>query len=533
MFKSIIRIPDFVEIQTNDGWKNAVKRDSDFSTDAIEVSFKEKSGTLDVIASETKEPVLRIRVRWSDDFTFVKRVLGDAPGVEFGDMGWMPVVPEKHYAWYIQCFDGSLTHGYGVKTGCNSFVFWQLDPEGLTATFDIRNGGNGVMLKRSLEVATVVVREGKEGESAYQACRSFCQVMCEKPNLPTRPIFGLNNWYYAYGNITRESVIVDTALTAELCAHTKNRPFMVIDDGWQIRHNENKSEYNGGPFTPSANFRDMKELAAEMSEMGCDPGIWIRPLLTKDNFHESLYHPRHLGTENGYFLDPSKDGVLDYVAELVSGIANDGYKLIKYDFTAPDMLTAHIMDEIYLKENITDGGWQFDDNTVTNAEIIKKLYTTIQKAAGDTLIMGCNTYNHLAAGIHQISRSGLDTSGFDWQKTRKCGINSLAYRLPQNNTFFITDPDCAAITPHVSTELNLRFFEACALSGTSLFISITPGMLTDADKKRLMDSFAIADRGCEMEPVDWFDTNCPRQYMADGKLHTFNWYDVTKGVNVY
>ena len=138
MFKSIIRIPDYVEIQTKDGWKNAVKRDSDFSTDAIEVSFKEKSGALDVIASETKEPVLRIRVRWSDDFTFVKRVLGDAPGVEFGDMGWMPVIPEKHYAWYIQCFDGALTHGYGVETGCNSFVFWQLDPEGLTATFDIR-----------------------------------------------------------------------------------------------------------------------------------------------------------------------------------------------------------------------------------------------------------------------------------------------------------------------------------------------------------------------------------------------------------
>ncbi len=529
MFKSIIRIPDFVEIQTKDGWKTSKKQDAKFSTEAAEVEVVINGGALDVVAVETAEPVSRIRVRWNDDFTFVKRMLGDSPGVEFGDMGWMPVIPEKHYAWYIQCFDGKLTHGYGVKTGPNSFVFWQLDQEGVTLTLDVRNGGNGVKINKSLVCATVVEREGKEGEDAFDSCQAFCKLMCEKPNLPTRPIFGLNNWYYAYGNISRESVLVDTAITAELCQGTKNRPFMLIDDGWQVLHDT----YNGGPWTPSEKFGNMKELAHEMSEMGCDPGIWIRPLLTKDKFHESLYHPRHLGADGGLFLDPSKPEVLDYVAGVVSGIVNDGYKMIKYDFTAPDMLTADIYDEIYLKDHITDDGWQFDDTSVTNAQIIKKLYTTIQKAAGDTLIMGCNTYNHLAAGIHQISRSGLDTSGYDWNKTRKMGVNSLAFRLPQNNTFFITDPDCAAITEHVSTEMNLRFFEACALSGTSLFISITPGMLTDADKKRLSDSFKIADKGTTMKPVDWFDNTCPRQYLSDGKLYTFNWYDKTKGVNIF
>ena len=533
MFKSILRTPDFVEIQTKDGWKRADNKGCTFLGTSCNVEFKTQGDALDIVATETTAPVSRIRIRWKDDFSFVKRVLGDSPGVEFGDMAWYPVIPEKHWAWYLQCYDGALTHGYGVKTGPNSFCFWQLDPEGITLILDIRNGGNGVNLKKPLVCATVVEREGKEGESAYASCRSFCKVMCEKPNLPTRPIFGLNNWYYAYGNITRESVIVDPALTAELSADTKHRPFMVIDDGWQIRHNENNSEYNGGPFIPSADFRNLKELAAEMSEMGCEPGIWIRPLLTKEHFHESLYHPRRLGTENGYFLDPSKDEVLNYVSELVSGISKDGYKLIKYDFTAPDMLTANIYDEIYLKENITDSGWQFDDTSVTNAEIIKKLYTTIQEAAGDTLIMGCNTYNHLAAGIHQLSRSGLDTSGFDWQKTRKMGVNSLAFRLPQNNTFFITDPDCAAITDKVSAEMNLRFFEACALSGTSLFISITPGMLSESEKKRVSNAFLIADKGTTMEPLDWFDTNCPRKYLSDGRVHTFNWFDITNGVNIF
>ena len=200
MFKTIIRIPDFVEIQTKDGWNTAKKQDFKFSTDAAEVETVINGTSLDVNLVETRAPVSRIRVRWNDDFTFVKRMLGDSPGVEFGDMGWMPVIPEKHYAWYVQCFDGKLTHGYGVKTGPNSFVFWQLDQEGITLTLDVRNGGNGVKIKKSLICATVVEREGKEGEDAFDSCQAFCRVMCEKPNLPTRPIFGLNNWYYAYGS---------------------------------------------------------------------------------------------------------------------------------------------------------------------------------------------------------------------------------------------------------------------------------------------------------------------------------------------
>lgn len=529
MFKSIICQPSFAEVQTADGWKKAKKYNEGFSNEACEIKFLKNNGGLEITVSETRSPVMRIRLRWNDDFSSIKRVLGDAPGVEFGDLAWMPVFTEKHWAWYIQCFDGKNTHGYGVKTGPDSFCFWQIDQEGISLNLDIRNGGCGVMIKKPLLCATVVEREGVDGETPFFACREFCKLMCEKPNLPRRPIFGLNNWYYAYGDITKESVLTDTALAAELCGGTKHKPYMLIDDGWQ-RYG---TEYNGGPFVPTDRFCDMGELAQKMSDMGCEPGIWIRPLLTKDKFDESLYHPRKLGTEGGLFLDPSKDDVLEYVSNLVSGLANSGYKMIKYDFTAPDMLTADIYDEIYLKDHITDDGWHFDDTSVTNAQIIKKLYNTVQNAAGSSLVMGCNTYNHLAAGIHQIQRSGLDTSGFNWQTTRNHGINSLAFRLPQNNTFFITDPDCAAITKSVSAEMNLRFFEACALSGTSLFISITPGMLDDEQKKRLKNAFLTADAGSSMEPLDWFDTNCPREYLANGKEYSFKWYDVTNGVNIY
>ena len=57
MFKSIIRIPDFVEIQTKDGWKTAKKQDAKFSTEAAEVETAINGNTLDVVAVETAEQV--------------------------------------------------------------------------------------------------------------------------------------------------------------------------------------------------------------------------------------------------------------------------------------------------------------------------------------------------------------------------------------------------------------------------------------------------------------------------------------------
>jgi len=79
--------------------------------------------------------------------------------------------------------------------------------------------------------------------------------------------------------------------------------------------------------------------------------------------------------------------------------------------------------------------------------------------------------------------------------TRLSGINSLAFRLPQNNRFFMIDADCPAFTPKVSAEMNLRFMEAAALSGSVLIASITPGLLTEAEKKRARKAFQTAASG--------------------------------------
>ena len=49
--------------------------------------------------------------------------------------------------------------------------------------------------------------------------------------------------------------------------------------------------------------------------------------------------------------------------------------------------------------------------------------------------------SHLAAGLVELQRTGDDTSGRDWARTKKMGVNTLAYRMPQNRAFYIDDPD--------------------------------------------------------------------------------------------
>ena len=55
----------------------------------------------------------------------------------------------------------------------------------------------------------------------------------------------------------------------------------------------------------------------------------------------------------------------------------------------------------------------------------------------------------LAAEIFESQRIGDDTSGREWERTRRYGVNGLAHRIAQHRTFSHVDPDLVAITPAV------------------------------------------------------------------------------------
>ena len=347
--------------------------------------------------------------------------------------------------------------------------------------------------------------------------------MSHKSSYPDRPIYGFNTWYYTYGNITRASVLEDARLCARLASKNEAdapRPFMVIDDGW----NKNGTpEYNGGPFVPNHDFADMAEVAQRIREIGCEPGIWVRPLLVLPEhcpeIDEDSYSMQPDGPKQGRFLDPTTPGAQSYIRKLIQGLAADGYRLIKHNFTCPDL-----MGPDFLKPNLTRSGWHWHDRSKTNAQVCKELYALIQEAAGGAYIIGCNIYNHLAVGIHDIVRSGCDTSGHHWEITRDYGINTLAFRSYQNKAFFMTDADCAAFTDRVPTELNLQFSELLSMSDSAFFISAAPGILSEQDEQRLMHMFRRITRGgSDLEPVDWTERRVPEQFIGDGQLRRYTW----------
>jgi alpha-galactosidase len=70
---------------------------------------------------------------------------------------------------------------------------------GVSLRLDVRNGGAGVNLgSRRLDAALIRARHGKADENPFQVARSFCRDLCEHPRLPAAPVYGGNNWYYAY-----------------------------------------------------------------------------------------------------------------------------------------------------------------------------------------------------------------------------------------------------------------------------------------------------------------------------------------------
>ena len=483
-----------------------------------------KGGTERVISlSAPKTTLTRLRLRWHGSFPAGCRFLGDHWERSYGDLEWRGLAGERLMPWYFLAQDGRATHGFGVKTGAASICHWQADAGGMTLWLNVSNGGGGVELgDRRLEAATIVVRNGGAGESPLDAARAFCQLMCTAPRLPAKPIYGSNNWYYAYGeNVTAAASLRDAALMAELVpADSANRPFVVIDMGWGAARD------GAGPVEQTnKGYPDMAGLARQMKDLGVRPGIWTRPTLTTDKRAASWRLAPAGGRPSGELIaiDPSIPEALAYVAESIGAIRGWGYELIKHDFSTFD-LTGRWSFE--MGTELTDGNWHFQDRGKTTAEIVLDLYRTIRRSAGDAVLIGCNTIGHLAAGLVEAQRIGDDTSGREWSRTRKMGVNTLAFRMPQHNTFFAADADCVPITREIPWSLTRQWLDLVARSGTALFVSADPAVVVAEHRPALKAALAAAARVHEPGvALDWMDTTVPQQWRLDGKTVRYDWYE--------
>jgi len=223
----------------------------------------------------------------------------------------------------------------------------------------------------------------------------------------------------------------------------------------------------------------------------------------------------------GRVLDPTVPEARAQIGRDVARVVDWGYGLVKHDFSTYDLLGRWGFE---MGSEITQGGWHFADRSKTTAEVILDLYECIREAAGGALVLGCNTVGHLGAGLFEIQRTGDDTSGRVWERTRRMGINTLAFRMPQHDAFFAVDADCVGLTSEIPWDLNRQWLDLLARSGTPLFVSAAPDAVGPAQREALRAAFARAASPHPIaEPLDWLDTTCPRRWRINGEEVRFDW----------
>lgn len=481
------------------------------NTDSI-VEKSENGKEMDLYLTAHKDKPKFIEVSWEANFSDDALVLGDAWERSYGNLGFRKISEvEKYLPWYFIVKDGDGCFCFGVKTQPNAFISFRCERNKIIAHIDCKNGGNGVCLGgRKLHLATFIYEEYSSTD-AFECLKDYCKKLCPNPILPSERIYGGNNWYYAYGKSSYGEIIADAKLQVELAKGIDNKPFEVIDDCWQKKK-------CCGPWLANRKFKDMKKLADDIRELGARPGIWVRLLNNKDR---SITKDMRIQRRRCKYLDPSNPKTKEFIKSDIERIKNWGFELIKHDFSTADLFGNFGGD---LNESITNiDNWNFYDKTKTNAEIVLDFYRLIKDTSGDMLIIGCNTVSHLCAGLVHINRTGDDTSGKEWERTKKYGVNTLAFRLAQNEAFYMCDADCVGILKdYIPWEKNGQWLHLLSYSNTPLFVSCN-NTINEQMKKDLATAYKVFNEPHEFRPVDLTESPTPQKWIIDGEVVEYEW----------
>lgn len=491
-----------------------------------EIIFDENDNTCEIYI-KSSDNLEFITLRWNftqdEERKEPVKILGDAWERSYGELAWKGIEPDRLLPWYfavsngsdsIRDFEGRYTECFGVEVQPNAFCSWKYDNRGITLILNVKNGNLPINFEnRTVNLCKVIFSEYRN-ISAFDSLCKFCKEMCPSPLVSDTVVYGSNNWYYTYGNSSADEIISDSKIIAELCKDNSNPPYMVIDDGWTPYRTT-------PPWTPNEKFGDMKVLAQKMKEIGVIPGIWVRFLNDEKHVLDLPDEAKRL--ENKMYLDPTHPAVKKHIVDTTNYLVDCGYKLIKHDFSSYDITGQWGRT---MSASPCKGKEGYYDRTKTTAQIIKEFYKLIKDTAGDTIILGCNTFGHLCAGLCEANRTGDDTSGRAWAPTRFNGVNTLAFRACQNNAFFVVDADCVGIMGKYDWAINSQWLTLVAQSGTSLFVSCKPSEAKDKTYEDLKREYVYAsEQNGSIVPIDWMENNNPCEYYLNGKYVKFNWFE--------
>jgi alpha-galactosidase len=470
--------------------------------------------------------LLEVQISWNFTSSREVAVLGDHWERTYGDVRFEPVKATKKLPWYCIEHKDNDTFCFGVKTGGKSMASWRVSESHLDLNLDTGNGGNGVVLgSRTLQAAEIITTKNESGENVFATVRRFCRQMCDAPRMVAQPVYGINDWYFAYGNNSADLILQHTALMVPLATNPANMPFSVIDAGWAKKSPLLPDDCCwGDDFMISNNrFGDMQNLAFKIRQLGMRPGLWTRPLCARHDDPPNLLAPGIANRNDSKMpiLDPTINENLERIRKMIQVYRQWGFELVKHDYTSYDIFGRWGFE---MGTAMTEQGWNFSDRSKTNAEIILHLYSTIREAAGDQILIGCNTVSHLSAGLFELNRIGDDTSGKEWSRTLKMGVNTMGFRMAQHKNFYEADGDCVGLTSAIPWNKNKQWMELLAKSSAPLFISAQPEAVGTEQKQFMKKCFEDASRNQPIgEPLDWLENPFPSKWKLDNREIDFDW----------
>lgn len=269
MFPDITQIPEIIKITTENGKTFSFSGAEKIEMDDVLLTFS--GGKVKLKADTT--PLAEISMFWSE-MPYSTFFCSDHWERGYGDFEWRSYAPDRIMPWYFYAAKFEIFAGFGVKVRPDAFCYFKTNPSGITLVMDVRSGGRECILNgREITCCETVCAEFEPENGIFNNEKSFVALLTDGAVFPERPVYGFNNWYYAYGDSSAEEIIENTAHLARLTKGLENRPFMVIDDGWQ-EHRLDEDGFIGGSWRKgNARFPDMKKLAEDMSSYDVLPEI--------------------------------------------------------------------------------------------------------------------------------------------------------------------------------------------------------------------------------------------------------------------